>query len=230
MSGHYEVIFSGEIYAAVDPVKVRSDMARMFRQPAEKVHQLFDGRTWTLKDGLDRATAERYQVELAKIGVISEIRDKQPKYETAKATDPMSRSQNFTLEKVAITKMKCPECGYEQLEADYCARCGVSIAVARAKAKVRAQEDEVIQARIQQLRERRKGDVTGEGEAYMGEAVAPASPAVRRVGLVQESTMEFRGVPSRRGPSPLVWVVATLVLLVAGLAVLVQQGIVVLNF
>ena len=27
MAGHYEVVFSGEIYAAVDPVKVRSDMA-----------------------------------------------------------------------------------------------------------------------------------------------------------------------------------------------------------
>ncbi|MEE4299482.1 MAG: TFIIB-type zinc ribbon-containing protein [Pseudomonadales bacterium] len=229
MSGHYEVIFSGEIYAAVDPVKVRTDMARMFRQPAEKVHRLFDGRTWTLKDGLDRATAERYQVELAKIGVISEIRDRQPKYETAKTTDPMSRSQNFTLEKVAITKMKCPECGYEQLEADYCARCGVSIAVARAKAKVRAKEDEVIQARIQQLRERRKGDSTGGGTGGGSEASPASATVVRRAGLVQESTMEFRGVSPNRGPSPIVWVVAMLVLLAAGFGVLVQQGIVVLN-
>ena len=138
MAGHYEVIFSGEIYAAVDPVKVRSDMARIFRQPAEKVHRLFDGRTWVLKDGLDRATAERYQVELAKIGVISEVRDRAPKYEAEKVVDQHAQSQNFTLEKVAIAKMKCPDCGYEQLEADYCARCGVSIAVARAKAKVRA--------------------------------------------------------------------------------------------
>ena len=148
MAGHYEVVFSGEIYAAVDPVRVRSDMARIFRQPAEKVHRLFDGRTWVLKDGLDRATAERYQVELAKIGVISELRDKAPKYEAEKVVDQHARSQNFTLEKVAIAKMKCPDCGYEQLEADYCARCGVSIAVARAKAKVRAKEDEVIQQRI----------------------------------------------------------------------------------
>jgi hypothetical protein len=228
MAGHFEVVFSGEIYAAVDPVKVRSDMARIFKQPAEKVHQLFDGRTWTLKDGLDRATAERYQVELAKIGVISEIRDKAPKYETAKPSDPNSKSQNFTLEKVAITKMKCPECQYEQLEADYCARCGVSIAVAEAKAKVRAKEDEVIQARIQQLRERRKG----EGGAGASEQAAPAAApaqAAPRAGLVQESTVEFHGASSRRGPSPLVWILGTLVVFGGGFALLVQQGVVVLN-
>lgn len=218
MAGHYEVVFSGEIYAAVDPVKVRSDMARIFRQPAEKVRRLFDGRTWVLKDGLDQATAERYQVELAKIGVISEVRDKAPKYEADKATDPNSKSQNFTLEKVAITKMKCPDCGYEQLEADYCARCGVSIAVAEAKAKVRAKEDEVIQQRIQQLRDRR-------------ERVEQTVPeAAGRVGMVQETTAEFRGAPTKSGPSPMVWVVGVLVALAAVFGVLVQQGIVVLNF
>lgn len=224
MAGHFEVVFSGEIYAAVDPVKVRSDMARIFRQPPEKVQRLFDGRTWTLKDGLDRATAERYQVELAKIGVISEVRDKAPKYETAKPADPHSKSQNFTLEQVAITKMKCPDCQYEQLEADYCARCGVSIAVAQAKAKVRAKEDEVIQARIQQLRDRPKG---GSGAAAGGSA-APAA-AASRPALVQESTVEFQGKAASKGASPVLWIIGTLLVLGGGFAVLVQQGIVVLN-
>jgi hypothetical protein len=229
MSGHFEVVFSGEIYAAVDPVKVRSDMARIFRQPAEKVHQLFDGRTWVLKDGLDRATAERYQVELAKIGVISEIRDKAPKYESDKAKDPHSRSQNFTLEKVAVAKMKCPDCQYEQLEADYCARCGVSIAVAQAKAKVRAKEDEVIQQRIRQLRARRGGDDGIDATVPDAASARAAAPAAQRPVMVQETTAEFHGSPSRSGPSPVVWVIGTLVVLGAVFGVLVQQGIIALN-
>lgn len=228
MSGHFEVVFSGEIYAAVDPVKVRSDMARIFKQPPEKVHQLFDGRTWVLKDGLDRATAERYQVELAKIGVISEVRDKAPKYESSRAKDPNSKSQNFTLEKIAVAKMKCPDCQYEQLEADYCAKCGVSIAVAQAKAKVRAKEDEVIQARIRQLRERRG---TGDDiDATVPEATAASvAPPPQRPAMVQETTAEFHGAPARSGPSPVVWVLGTLVLLGAVFGLLVQQGVIALN-
>ena len=220
MAGQYEVVFSGEIYAAVDPVRVRSDMARIFRQPAEKVHRLFDGRTWVLKDGLDRATAERYQVELAKIGVISELRDKAPKYEAEKVVDQHAQSQNFTLEKVAIAKMKCPDCGYEQLEADYCARCGVSIAVARAKAKVRAKEDEVIQQRIQLLRERR--------EDAAAEQTVP--DVAGRDGMVQETTAEFlRRSTDARSPS-MVWVLGGLALLGVIFGVLVQRGSIVLNF
>lgn len=223
MAGHYEVVFSGEIYAAVDPVRVRSDMARIFRQPAEKVHRLFDGRTWVLKDGLDRATAERYQVELAKIGVISELRDKAPKYEAEKVVDQHAQSQNFTLEKVAIAKMKCPDCGYEQLEADYCARCGVSIAVARAKAKVRAKEDEVIQQRIRLLRQRREG-----GEDAAAEQTVPE--VAGRDGMVQETTAEFLGRSTDSSVPTIAWVLGGLALLGAIFGVLVQRGSIVLNF
>ncbi len=223
MAGHYEVIFSGEIYAAVDPVKVRSDMARIFRQPAEKVHRLFDGRTWVLKDGLDRATAERYQVELAKIGVISEVRDRAPKYEVEKVVDQHAQSQNFTLEKVAIAKMKCPDCGYEQLEADYCARCGVSIAVALAKATVRAKEDEVIQQRIQLLRDRREGRSAGAQEQTVPDAAG-------RDGMVQETTAEFLRSPSSAGSPSMAWVVGGLGILAVIVGLLVQRGIIVLNF
>lgn len=218
MSGHFEIIFTGEVYAAVDPLKVRADMARLFRQPAEKVDRLFDGRTWVLKDGLDRPTAERYQVELAKIGVISELRDRSPKIRTEMPSDPNAKSQNFTLESVAITRMKCPECDYEQLDADYCARCGVNIEVAKAKSKLRAKEDEVIQARIQALRNRNEGGA---------QAATPAAAAVRQPqGMVQESTREFQGP---KGPNPVVWVIVTVVVVVAAVGALVATGLLSVN-
>jgi uncharacterized Zn finger protein (UPF0148 family) len=214
MAGDFEVIFHGEIYASMDPVKVRSDMGRLFRQPAEKVHQLFDGRTWVLKDGLDRETAERYQVELAKIGVISELRDRSPAWKPEKPADPHSKSQNFTLESIAITRMTCPECQYAQLEADYCARCGTNIEVARAKAKLQAKEDDAIAQRIRQVRERRN-----EG--------ADAGSSARPAGMVRESTREFHG--SSPGPGMGTWLLVAVGL--AGLIVggLVASGLVSIN-
>ena len=214
MSGHYEIVFTGEVYASVDPLKVRADMAQLFRQPEEKVDRLFDGRTWVLKDGLDRPTAERYQVELAKIGVISELRDRSPKIRTDMPADPHAKSQNFTLESVAITRMKCPECDYEQLDADYCARCGVNIQVAKAKAKLRAKEDEVIQARIQALRNRNEDGAPPS---------APAAEPVRQPqGMVKESTLEFRG---HKSTNPLLWVAVTVVVIAVVLGALVASGV-----
>ncbi|HSG91136.1 MAG TPA: hypothetical protein VLA56_18100 [Pseudomonadales bacterium] len=216
MSGHFELMFQGEIYASVDPVKARADMAKLFKQPAEKVHRLFDGRSWVLKDGLDRSTAERYQVELAKIGVITELRDKSPTVRAPMPDDPHAKSQNFTLESVAITRMACPECKYEQLDADYCARCGVNIQVAEAKARLKAKEDEVIQQRIRALR----GDEVP--------AVAPVAAPVRPMGMVHESTREFHGTPPRAGVLP--WVLGSFAVFVIALGGLIAAGIVTVNF
>ncbi|MEE4384532.1 MAG: hypothetical protein V2J02_21255 [Pseudomonadales bacterium] len=178
MAGNFEVLFRGEIYASVDPVQARTDMARLFRQPPERVMRLFDGRTWVLKDGLDRETAERYQVELAKIGVISELRDTAPQIREKKDS-PHGKSQNFTLESVAIVRMSCPACGYEQLEADYCARCGVNVAAARSKQRQRQKEDEIIQRRIQSLRGGAPADRAKVAPAAPPTPAPPAPPPVQ---------------------------------------------------
>ncbi|TVS09098.1 MAG: hypothetical protein EA417_21045 [Gammaproteobacteria bacterium] len=151
MSGHFEILFHGEVYASVDQEKAQEDMARLFRQSKQAVARLFSGKTWVLKDGLDRETAERYQVELAKIGIISELRDRAPKYEAKPPPSPHGKSQNFTIESIAISRMVCPACTYEQLEADYCARCGANIEKANKRIKMKEKEDRVIQERIQAL-------------------------------------------------------------------------------
>ncbi|MEE4360020.1 MAG: hypothetical protein V2I63_00700 [Pseudomonadales bacterium] len=174
MSGDFEVLFRGEIYASVDPVQARTDMARLFRQQPERVMRLFDGRVWVLKDGLDRETAERYQVELAKIGLISEVRDRAPQIRE-EAGSPHGKSQNFTLESVAIVRMRCPDCGYEQLEADHCARCGVNVAHAKGKVRRKQKEDDIIQRRIQALRA--PAEARAAGAPKVGAQQAPAAQA-----------------------------------------------------
>ena len=37
MVGDFEVIFHGEIHASMDPVRVRRDTGRLFRQPLEVI-------------------------------------------------------------------------------------------------------------------------------------------------------------------------------------------------
>lgn len=217
MSGQYEVLFHGEIYASVDPDQAQADMAKLFRQSPEAVRRLFSGKTWVLKDGLDRETAERYQVELAKIGLISELRDRAPAAEAKPEPSPHGKSQNFTIESIAIARMTCPACQYAQLEADYCARCGVSIAAAKKQVRLKEKEDRIIQERIQALRK-------GGGKPGTGTA-GPSKAAQLRV---EAPTQPLPGLADveRSGGALVVWVVAGIAVAVIGAGLLVALGII----
>lgn len=212
MSGHFEVLFHGEVYASVDPDKAQADMARLFRQSPEAVKRLFTGKTWVLKDGLDRETAERYQVELAKIGIISELRDRSPKYEAKPEPSPHGKSQNFTIESIAIARMTCPACSYEQLEADYCARCGANIEKAKKRIKQKEREDRVIQERIQALHSGASG------------AAKPSMAAQMRAQAPTQQLTTAMDAPAKGGA--LVWIVAGIAVAVLAAGVLMALGVI----
>ncbi len=215
MSGQFEVLFHGEVYASVDPDQAQADMSRLFRQSPEAVKRLFSGKTWVLKDGLDRETAERYQVELAKIGLISELRDRAPAGPSKPEPSPHGKSQNFTIESIAIARMTCPACHYEQLEADYCARCGTSIEKAQKQVRLKEKEDRIIQARIQGLRK-------GGGKPGTS-ATAPSKVAQMRFAAASESPPS---ASAASGGSVVVWVVAGIAVAVIGAGLLVALGII----
>lgn len=222
MSGHYEILFHGEVYASVDEDQAQEAMALLFQQPREAVARLFTGKTWVLKDGLDRETAERYQVELAKIGLISELRNRAPKYEAKPPPSPHGKSQNFTIESIAISRMVCPACTYEQLEADYCARCGANIEKARKRIKMKEKEDRVIQERIQALH---SGDAAKQG--------APAKPSMAAELRSRAPTQPLQNVATAQaeaGNGVVVWVVAGVAVAALVAGVLVALGAVDLPF
>jgi len=220
MSGHFEVLFHGEIYASVDPDKAQADMAELFRQPIDAVKRLFNGKTWVLKDHLDRETAERYQVELAKIGLISELRDRSPKFVPKKSPGPQAKSQNFTIESIAISRMTCPACGYEQLEADYCARCGANIERAVKRLKQKEREDRVLQERIQQLHARTQEQLA------VPPQTDPVAPPRLRVGAAPV----LQVTPDPRRSGALLWMVAGIALALLGAGILLALEIVDLPF
>ncbi|MCC5888729.1 MAG: hypothetical protein JJT88_20010 [Gammaproteobacteria bacterium] len=218
MSGQFEVLFHGEVYASVDPDQAQADMAKLFRQSPEAVKRLFSGKTWVLKDGLDRETAERYQVELAKIGLISELKDRAPAAQVKPEPSPHGKSQNFTIESIAIARMTCPACNYEQLEADYCARCGANIASAKKQVRLKEKEDRIIQERIQALRK-------GGGKPGSG-ATAPTKVAPPRIDAPPQPMPSVAVREPSGGGGLVVWLVAGIAVAVIGAGLLVALGII----
>lgn len=214
MSGQFEVLFHGEVYASVDPDEAQAEMAKLFRQSPEAVKRLFSGKTWVLKDGLDRETAELYQLELAKIGLISELRDLAP---VAKPEpSPHGKSQNFTIKSIAIARMTCPACHHEQLEADYCARCGVNAEQAQKEVRLKEKEDRVIQERIQSLH--KVGGQPGTAPSA-AKKVAPSRPHA-----LTQVLPSVAGADSSGG-GWVVWVVAGIAVAVIGAGLLVALGL-----
>ncbi len=71
--GSYQVIFSGEIIEHADIDMVKSNVARVFSLPADRIEKLFSGKRLVLKKDIDQATAERYKTTLQRAGALCEI-------------------------------------------------------------------------------------------------------------------------------------------------------------
>lgn len=70
----YEIIYKGEIMPTLAADQVRSNLATLFKTPAEKLDTLFNGRPHTLKSGLNRDQADQYRNALKNAGAIVYLR------------------------------------------------------------------------------------------------------------------------------------------------------------
>lgn len=73
--GNYQVIFSGEILEHADIDMVKSNVARVFSLPSDRIEKLFSGQRLVLKKDIDQVTAERYKTTLQRAGALCEIED-----------------------------------------------------------------------------------------------------------------------------------------------------------
>lgn len=127
LSEDYEVIFSGEVYRGADRVVVKRNLALLFNEDPVKIEQLFTGRTVVLKNGLNKKSAEQYQVALAKAGAVCKIRDRHAPFEGRARFSVNAESKEFTLRDISVQRVACPRCNYQQLDAEQCVRCGANI-------------------------------------------------------------------------------------------------------
>lgn len=144
----FQVLFSGEISEGAAPEAVRKNLARRLGIDDRKTAQLFSGRTVVVKSGLTRDQAEEFQADLAGIGVLVRIKDLSVADDRAKFRIDAKRT-DATLKDITAAHAECPRCGHLQLEAEFCARCGVDIADAR---KQKRKEDVLIERKIRELR------------------------------------------------------------------------------
>ncbi len=75
--GSYQVIFVGKIIEHADFDMVKTNVARVFSLPPDRVDKLFSGRRIVLKKDIDQTTAERYKTTLQRAGALCEIEDTQ---------------------------------------------------------------------------------------------------------------------------------------------------------
>ncbi len=127
LSEDYEVLFSGEVYRGADRVVVKRNLALLFNEDPLKIEQLFTGRSVVLKNGLDKKSAEQYQVALAKAGAVCKIRDRSAPFEGRARFSVNEERKEFTLRDISVHRVVCPRCNYQQLEAELCVRCGANI-------------------------------------------------------------------------------------------------------
>ncbi len=106
MTATYDLIFSGEIDDSVGEEKVRQNVAALFKASPAQVEKLFSGKTVVLKNGLDEATAKKYQAALKKAGAVCQLRQKQP--ENAPAPQPEAFPASGTSEPKASSRTLRP--------------------------------------------------------------------------------------------------------------------------
>ena len=169
-----QVLFSGEVAEGANETTVRQNLMRRLGLDERKVAQLFSGRTVVIRSDLTREAADALQAELAQLGAIARIKDPTPDEKAKFKID--ARVDNQTLKDITAAHIECPRCGHLQLEAEFCARCGVDIATVR---KNQRKEDALIEKKIRGLKE--------------GKPVAAASPA--------PSATVAPSAPSRTRPS-----------------------------
>ena len=70
----FRVIFRGEVLEGNDPIKVKSNMAKLFKLDMDdpdhlaKLEKLFSGRTLVIKDKISKADALKYKQAISEAG------------------------------------------------------------------------------------------------------------------------------------------------------------------
>src|SRR5262249_48777360 len=137
--------------------------------------QLFSGRTVVIRSDLTREAADELQAELAGLGAIARIKDTTP---DDKAKFKIDRHQrDTTMKDITAAHIECPRCGHLQLETQYCARCGIDIAMA---AKQKRKEDILIEKRIRDLKTQKPGSTGSSATASDVDISERLEPIKRR--------------------------------------------------
>lgn len=73
MSAKFNVIFQGELVTGRALAEVKTGVAQLFSTDSARIEQLFSGKSFVIKSGVDQPTAVKYQQAMAKAGAICQV-------------------------------------------------------------------------------------------------------------------------------------------------------------
>ncbi len=190
-----QVLFSGEVADGASETTVRQNLMRRLSLDDRKVAQLFSGRTVVIRSDLTREAADALQAELAQLGAIARIKDPTP---DEKAKFKIDARVDQTLKDITAAHIECPRCGHLQLEAEFCARCGVDIATVR---KSQRKEDALIEKKIRGLKEGKPAAPATAAPSATASS-APLEDPSERIEPIKRRVVGQRAVPTTRSATP----------------------------
>ncbi|MEJ2397135.1 MAG: BPSS1780 family membrane protein [Gammaproteobacteria bacterium] len=127
MAASYRIITEGKLCEGVSQEQFISAFVQTFKVPEEQARKLLlAGRPVTLKDNLDRDTAEKFKrVLIEQIGLEVRIESK----DELKLTSDVAVSGNTESSSgtTSESSARCPKCGSERVSGDECLDCGIII-------------------------------------------------------------------------------------------------------
>lgn len=127
METRYKIVTEGELRKGFDPEQFVNTFSRTFKTSEAQARKLLTAqRTVTLKNNLDRVTAEKFQHVLSEqMGLKVRV---EPKLELDATTDgTVADASHTTGTATSNTSRRCPKCGSERVVGDDCLACGVII-------------------------------------------------------------------------------------------------------
>lgn len=204
---NYQVLFNGELVESASIEVVRDNLARELGLDERKAKQLFSGRTIVVRSQLEQHEAQAWQDRFAQLGAICRIKSESPVDRPTDLADGPEKSlfnqekspvgqekslfgQDRTLREITAARLECPRCGYRQLEAAQCVRCGINI---EADVRRKRKEDLIIEKKLKALR--------AERAVRASSTRPPPAPAEPRVGLGRSNVHDIHppGSGSKKG-------------------------------
>ncbi len=147
----YQVLFSGELVGSATLEVVRDNLTRELGLDSRQAGLLFSGRTVVIRSELEHRQAHAWQERLADLGALCVIKNFAQPTRSAWVRDGLEGDDpsGQVLGDIPATRLACPRCGHEQLDANLCARCGVDLEVAFRRKRM---EDKVIEKKVRALR------------------------------------------------------------------------------
>lgn len=112
----YDVVFKGALVTGASPELVKAKLAKLFKTEPAKLDHLFSGKTVTIKKGLDRAGADKYEAVLRRAGAIVDIIEMQRAESAAPEPDSVAPAPQTAAPPQAPADLTVAEVGVTLVE------------------------------------------------------------------------------------------------------------------